>query len=716
MLYLPNMMALAQVSAMTVDPIGVEHVTFQQSYEAVPVFGGQVKLHYNPTKQFRTVSGKPAADISVDTTPTLSAEVAGTMAQDLAGQTAAVKKSTLYIFNEYLLNKHKPDAAVLVWEIELYQPRPLLHEFYYINAHTGELVYQMHGVHDAISRLIYDCSYADGNCYYDTADPLTGYIYGRSEGQAARGPNPKSYVTKRTDTDNLYDLLGSIQDYYSAKFGRDGANQLGGMGDGVFYPAASTIGLTYLDYYFNSVDDYTSCPNAFFDGIGTIRFCEGFVTNDIAGHEYGHAVNYFSVLDSTGAPAGLAYAYEIGALNEANSDVFGEALEYYRTGSNDWLMGNELSTGALRSMSDPTVYSYVDDLGASVAYPDRYMSPNLYCGEGDSGGVHYNSSVVNKAAYLIAIGGTFNGCTIAGLGRDKEEAIFYRAQSTYYTTTTDFNGAYIALLAACADLYSTTDCKEVEKALRAVELNQAGYCSGEVAVDPGCAAVDAVPTVVAATSTVANGSYKAGAALDILVTFSEAVSGDVTVLLETGANDGSCSFTLAAETSGTCTYTVRAGDASSDLTVQAIIGTITDGSGDMILDTTPATNLAAAKNIIIDTAAPAVPTKLKIYTSQRKHKRLKTINPQTFTKVVRAKSLHPYFTWPAVPDATRYYVTFTDKTITRKKILKLKHKRLQPNQSGTVRHPGKKYSLYMLLQDGAGNRSKVRKLLTYKPL
>src|SRR3989338_9013761 len=205
------MMALAQVSAMTVDSVGVEHVTYQQSYDDVPIFGGQVKVHYNPEDDRRTITGKTLDAITVDTIPTVSANAAGSIAQELAGQTVSVRNSTLYVFNEYLINKNKPDQSVLVWEIEVYNREPLVHDYYYINDLTGESVYQIAGIYDAVNRLVYDCSYGayTGDCYIDALDGTTGYTYGRSEGQAARGANPNFYITYLTDTDDLYDMLGS---------------------------------------------------------------------------------------------------------------------------------------------------------------------------------------------------------------------------------------------------------------------------------------------------------------------------------------------------------------------------------------------------------------------------------------------------------------------------------------------------------------------------
>ncbi|MFA6475320.1 MAG: M4 family metallopeptidase [Patescibacteria group bacterium] len=706
----------------TTDSLNTEHITYQQYYQGVPVFGGQLKLHTTTTPHQRIITGQTTQASEIDVVPTVSADAASNIAITLSGQTApTVLKNNLYVFNEHILNKQAPDQNVLVWQIELFKDKDntIFHKFYFIDAHIGTIVFQIDGLQDAIDRRIWDCSYGlTGDCYLDELDISTGYYYGRSEGQPARGPNPLNpnfLLTYLSDTDNLYTNLGNIYNYYLATFARAGANGNGGMGDGssAAFATTATVGLTYIDYYFLSESDSGSCPNAFFDGARAMHYCEGFITNDISGHEYAHAVNYFSVLDSSGAAAGLTYTNESGALNEASSDVFGEALEYYVTGSNDWVLGEGSPLGIMRSMIDPTDYNYTGDSG-SVPYPDRHNSANLYCGTEDSGGVHINSSVINKAAYLMAMGGTFNTCTITGIGRAKEEAIFYRAQSTYYTTSTDFNGAYTALLAACHDLYSVTDCKEVEKALRATELNQAGSCSAEPAVDPGCLAVDTAPTITDVTSTVADGSYKAGDIIDIAVTFSEAVSGTATVTLETGTTDQTCTFTASAETTGTCDYTVQAGDVSADLTVLSITGTITDESGDAITTTLPTTNLAANKAIVIDTAAPKIPTKLRIYASPQKHKLIKSINPQTYTKVIKAKSMKPYFQWPAVTGVTKYYAKFTHTTMSRSQLLHSTNLRTNRSLRGKITNSTKKYYLYMLLEDAAGNQSRVKTLMRYK--
>lgn len=111
------------------------------------------------------------------------------------------------------------------------------------------------------------------------------------------------------------------------------------------------------------------------------------------------------------------------------------------------------------------------------------------------------------------------------------------------------------------------------------------------------------PTVVSVNSNKANGTYGAGEVIDIIVTFSEPVSstGSVTVTLETGTTDRTCTFTISNSTTGSCNYTVQSGDTSGDLTTNSISGVVTDLAGNPVLSYTPGTNLAANKALVIDT-------------------------------------------------------------------------------------------------------------------
>jgi hypothetical protein len=118
------------------------------------------------------------------------------------------------------------------------------------------------------------------------------------------------------------------------------------------------------------------------------------------------------------------------------------------------------------------------------------------------------------------------------------------------------------------------------------------------------------PTVSSFSSSTADGSYKAGATINVTATTSEAIqSGNtLTATLDTGAT-----VLLTAASAGTTltgTYTVTSAQNSADLTVSSFtIGTVADTVGNAMTSTTVpsgASNIAGAKAIVIDTTAPTV--------------------------------------------------------------------------------------------------------------
>ena len=119
------------------------------------------------------------------------------------------------------------------------------------------------------------------------------------------------------------------------------------------------------------------------------------------------------------------------------------------------------------------------------------------------------------------------------------------------------------------------------------------------------------PTITSISSDKANGSYKTGEIIDIDVNFSEAVTstGNVTVTLETGDIDRTCTFSMSNSTTGTCNYTVQEGDNSADLNA-TISGTIKDQANNSMSNFTPSATLASNKALIIDTTPPSTPSAL----------------------------------------------------------------------------------------------------------
>jgi Zn-dependent metalloprotease len=69
-----------------------------------------------------------------------------------------------------------------------------------------------------------------------------------------------------------------------------------------------------------------------------------------------------------------------------------------------------------------------------------------------SGGVHINSGIPNKTAYLVTNGGSFHGISVAGIGVAKAEQIYYRTLVHYLTPYSTFIDARNSSILACADL------------------------------------------------------------------------------------------------------------------------------------------------------------------------------------------------------------------------------------------------------------------------
>ncbi len=132
----------------------------------------------------------------------------------------------------------------------------------------------------------------------------------------------------------------------------------------------------------------------------------------------------------------------------------------------------------------------------------------------------------------------------------------------------------------------------------------------------------AAAPVIPATYTTANGSYPSGALITLTLQFSEAVlvtttGGTPRLQLETGAIDRYATYTSGSGTTTlSFTYTVQAGDTSSDLDFTSTIaldpngGTIRDAAGNDAILTLAAPgaagSLGANAALIIDVVAPTV--------------------------------------------------------------------------------------------------------------
>ena len=456
----------AELSVMRQKPLddGRAVVRFQQVYQGVPVMGGELIAQLDRDLNVITVNGQILPNVSVAVAPAVGAADAQQKAlQAIAKQyrlDASVLTATapeLWIYSPLIVGGRGLPQTTLVWRMEVspVEPHPI-RELALVDARNGIVALHFNEVDTAKFRKIYD----NNN---NSACGLPGCTLVRSEGQAASGI---------ADVDNAYLYGGATYDFYFNNFGRDSI-------DGAGMQLISTT---------RYCAPASPCPyqNAFWTGSQMV-YGQGFASaDDVVAHEMTHGV--------TQNESHLFYYYQSGAINEALSDIFGEYMDLTDGLGTDtagvrWLLGEDLSIGAIRNMKNPPDYGD----------PDKMSSGNYTCdlSELDNGGVHTNSGVANKAAYLIADGDTFNGQTVTGLGITKAAKIFYEAQTNLLTSASDYQDLFNALQQACLNLIGTAgitagDCDQVRKAVTATEMNQQpGGCAAPPApiCPPGTAAL-----------------------------------------------------------------------------------------------------------------------------------------------------------------------------------------------------------------------------------
>jgi Zn-dependent metalloprotease len=181
-------------------------------------------------------------------------------------------------------------------------------------------------------------------------------------------------------------------------------------------------------------------------------------------HEYTHGVTQFE--------SGLLYQNASGAMNEAFSDIWGEFVDLGNGRGNDssgvrWLVGEDLSGGAIRDMRNPGSRNDPDRLGTNL-FQLGSSTPNT---GNDFGGVHSNSGVVNKLCFLLTDGGSFNGYSVTGLGIDRIAALFYEANSNILGSSPDYVDLSAALHQAAANKgWNANEIASLHRACLAVEI------------------------------------------------------------------------------------------------------------------------------------------------------------------------------------------------------------------------------------------------------
>jgi vibriolysin len=434
---------------------------YQQTYQGIPVIGDTVSLTFN-NGMLKKAHGAAVYNIDEDLSD-VSAKLTKKDAILKGSKTGIAAKSVG-------LKKHNEQSRLAIW-VDDQNKAHLVYEVSYvtygkspsrpyliIDANTGEVLLSYDNLQHAnatgpggnlkTGKYLYgtdfdslDVSQSGNTCSMNNANVRTINLNGGTSGSSAYS---------FTCPENTFkEINGAYSPLNDAHF----------FGNVIFNMYNDWLGTAPLSFQLQMRVHYSSnYENAFWDG-SAMTFGDGqntfypLVSLDVSAHEVSHGF--------TEQNSGLIYNGKPGGLNEAFSDMAGEAAEFYMKGSNDWLVGKDIfkGNGALRYMNNPT------QDGRSIDNQSNYYSGM---------DVHYSSGVYNKAFYNLA--------TTPGWDTQKAFIVMARANQLYWSAGVGWDLAGNGVMDAACDL--NYDPNDVKAALAAVGVNSNLSSGSDCATPP----------------------------------------------------------------------------------------------------------------------------------------------------------------------------------------------------------------------------------------
>ncbi|MCX5199191.1 M4 family metallopeptidase [Streptomyces sp. NBC_00249] len=436
------------------DADGTVHTRYERTYAGLPVLGGDLVVHQKKNGARKTTKANEAR-IAPGAARTLKAAPAG------ARQVVWAATGTPVFAYEAVVTGTQADGTPSERHVVT-------------DAATGAELYAYEAIDTGTGTSGYSGTVPIGTTQSGSAYSLSDAARGGHKTYDLNGATSTATGTLFTDADDAWGdgtaanrQTAAVDahygaavtwDFYKTELGRNGI-----AGDGKAAYSRVHYGNAYVNAFWS---DGCFCMT-YGDGANNSK---PLTSLDVAGHEMSHGL--------TAATAKLNYSRESGGLNEATSDILGTSVEFFANNSadpGDYLIGEKID---IRGNGTPL--RYMDKPSKDGASAD-YWSKTV--GRLD---VHNSSGVANHFFYLLSEGSgaktvngvaynspTYDGSTVTGIGRTKAYKIWYKALSTYMTSTTNYAGARTATLQATADLYGSTgaEYQQVAAAWKAVNVN-----------------------------------------------------------------------------------------------------------------------------------------------------------------------------------------------------------------------------------------------------
>ncbi|MFJ9130884.1 M4 family metallopeptidase [Streptomyces sp. NPDC102340] len=457
------------------DADGTTHTRYERTFDGLPVLGGDLVVHTAKGGDLKGTTKARKGSITVAST-------------DAATGTAAAKKSAKSAAGNSVKGATAGSAHKVVWAADAGKAPTLAYEtvvkgtqhdgtpselHVITDADSGKVLYKYQAIENGTGASEYSGSVTVGSTAasggYDLVDGERGghKTYDLKGGTSGTGTLFHDADDKWGDGTAADSQTAAVDAAYGAAetwdFYKESLNRSGIAGDGKAAYSRVHYGNAYVNAFW---DDSCFCMT-YGDGIDNKN---PLTSLDVAAHEMSHGL--------TAATANLNYSKESGGLNEATSDIFGSAVEFYANNSTD--VGDYLIGEKIDINGDGSPLRYMDKPSKDGKSADAWSS--------STGGldVHYSSGVANHFFYLLSEGSgkktingvdydspTSDGSTVTGIGRDKAVQIWYKALSTYMTSTTDYAAARAATIKAAGDLYgaSGAEATAVAAAWKAVNVN-----------------------------------------------------------------------------------------------------------------------------------------------------------------------------------------------------------------------------------------------------